>query len=188
MRKVWSLFTLATLLGCGGSSADPGSADGGSDSTIGGGGHFLGGTGGVTGSGGLTGSGGGTAVCTSGKTWSSGTGPNMAPGYDCLSCHSFVLGGTVYPTAHEPNNCDGTGASGLAVVITGADGNVVTLTPNPSSGNFYTTTPIKTPFTAKVTDASGAQRAMMASQTTGNCNSCHTTAGANGAPGRIMAP
>ena len=31
-------------------------------------------------------------------------------------------------------------------------------------------------------------RMMVASQTAGNCNSCHTQNGANGAPGRIMAP
>ena len=33
-----------------------------------------------------------------------------------------------------------------------------------------------------------AERAMVAAQTSGDCNSCHTLAGTNGAPGRIMLP
>jgi mono/diheme cytochrome c family protein len=112
----------------------------------------------------------------------------MRPGNDCKSCHSFTIAGTVYPTAHEPNNCDGTAAGGLKVVITGADGTTMTLTPSATSGNFYSSTQVKTPFTAKVTSSAGASRAMVASQTAGNCNSCHTPTGANSAPGRIMAP
>ena len=43
------------------------------------------------------------------------------------------------------------------------------------------------PFTAKVT-YQGRERAMTAPQTSGDCNGCHTQAGANGAPGRITLP
>jgi hypothetical protein len=147
------------------------------------------GSGGRAGTGGAVGTGGSSApVCTSGKTWTGGNGQDMRPGNDCKACHSFTIAGTIYPTAHEPNNCDGTAAGGLKVVITGADGSTVMLTPSATSGNFYSNTNIKTPFTAKVTNSSGAVRMMVASQTAGNCNSCHTPDGANGAPGRIMAP
>lgn len=151
------------------------------------------GAGGVLGSGGaggiVAGSGGSSAtVCSSGKTWTSGNGQDMRPGNDCKGCHSFTIAGTVYPTAHEPNNCDGTASGGIKVVITGADGSTVTLTPSAASGNFYSNSTIKTPFTAKVTNTAGAVRMMVASQTAGNCNSCHTQDGGNGAPGRIMAP
>ena len=180
MRKLLTFVALTTL-SCGGTGGDPapdaGSSGGSSD-----GGHFVAGSGGAVGSGGTPGS------CTSGKMWSGGNGPDMAPGYDCLACHSFPAAGTIFPTAHEVNDCDGTAANGLKVVITGADGKVVTLTPSPTSGNFYAGTAITPPFTAKVTDASGGVRAMMSSQMVGNCNACHTVAGANGAPGRIMAP
>ena len=156
----------------------------------------LGGRGGRVGSGGAVGTGGmmaGTGgssapVCTSGKTWTSGNGQDMRPGNDCKGCHSFTIAGTVYPTAHEPNNCDGTAAGGIKVVVTGADGSTITLTPSATSGNFYSNSTVKTPFTAKVTNSAGAVRMMVASQTAGNCNSCHTQDGGNGAPGRIMAP
>jgi mono/diheme cytochrome c family protein len=43
------------------------------------------------------------------------------------------------------------------------------------------------PFTAKVT-YKGRERAMAAVQTSGDCSSCHTQTGTNGAPGRITLP
>src|SRR5947208_3034410 len=76
------------------------------------------------------------AVCTSNQTWTGGNGAQMRPGIGCRSCHSFTIAGTVYPTAHEPTNCNGVdGSKGVRVVITGADGTMLTLTPN-SVGNF----------------------------------------------------
>ncbi|HSY23238.1 MAG TPA: hypothetical protein VK841_14025 [Polyangiaceae bacterium] len=54
-------------------------------------------------------------------------------------------------------------------------------------GNFYSTGSIATPFDAKVLNGS-KERDMVAAQTSGDCNSCHTEQGANGAPGRIMPP
>lgn len=163
----------STGSGSGGRPAQPGS--GGAPGTGGSG------SGGSSGSGGVAGS-----VCTSMKTWNDTTGPLMAPGYPCLSCHSFSLGGTIYPTAHEANNCDGATGGGLSVIVTGANGQTVTMTPN-AAGNFYATAPISTPFTVKVTSSNGT-RVMQTPQTSGDCNSCHTVAGANGAPGRIMTP
>jgi hypothetical protein len=127
-------------------------------------------------------------VCTSKKTWTSGSGPDMYPGNDCRGCHSFAIAGTVYPTLNEPNNCDGTGANGIKVLITGSDNVTLTLTPSTTSGNFYSNTNVKTPFSVKLTNSAGASRSMVTHQTAGNCNSCHTPTGANGAPGRIMAP
>jgi hypothetical protein len=178
--------------GSGGAASGGATGSGGSTASggaIGTGGRGSGGRGG--GSAGMTGSGsGGTvaAVCTSNKMWTSGNGTDMRPGNDCASCHSFTIAGTVYPTVHEPNNCNGTAANGIKVVITGADGSTMTLTPSATSGNFYTSSAIKTPFSAKVTNTAGGSHAMVATQTKGNCNSCHSQAGANGAPGRITAP
>jgi hypothetical protein len=135
------------------------------------------------------------ATCTSGMTWTRGNhgSSSMNPGRACLDCHATMHGptltiaGTVYPTAHEPDLCDGAnGANGAAVVITGADGQTVTLTPN-AAGNIDTAAPVKFPFTAKVT-FEGRERAMSAKQTSGDCNGCHTQAGASGAPGRILLP
>jgi len=90
----------------------------------------------------------------------------------------------VYPTAHEPLNCNG--KSGVQVVITPASGTALTLTTN-AAGNFYSTAKVTTPYTAKVV-MNGAERAMTAAQTSGDCNSCHTQNGAQMAPGRIMTP
>jgi hypothetical protein len=130
-----------------------------------------------------------TQVCTSKKTWTNGNGTDMRPGNDCTGCHSnFVVAGTVYPTLDEPNNCDGTGAGGIKVLITGADNVTLTLTPSATSGNFYSSSSVKTPYSVKLTNSAGASRSMVAHQTAGNCNSCHTPTGANGAPGRITAP
>jgi len=112
----------------------------------------------------------------------------MRPGNDCAGCHTISISGTVYPTAHEPNNCNGTAAGGIKIVLTGSDGSIVTVTPSATSGNFFSNTDVKTPYTAKITNSSGGTRMMMASQTATNCNSCHTPTGANGAPGRIYVP
>jgi nitrate/TMAO reductase-like tetraheme cytochrome c subunit len=111
----------------------------------------------------------------------------MRPGNTCTSCHSFTIAGTLYPTAHEPTNCNGVnGSTGARIVISGADGRTLTLTPT-AAGNFYSSTAVATPFTARVTGGAGT-RAMATPQTSGNCNSCHTQNGANGSPGRMMIP
>jgi hypothetical protein len=127
------------------------------------------------------------AKCTSGTNWTSGNNANMRPGEACVGCHRFTLAGTVYPTGHEPNDCNGVGTSAAAtVVITDAKGTTLRLNVN-SAGNFYSSTAISAPYTAVVQTSKGS-RAMVASQTNGNCNSCHTQNGANGAPGRIVVP
>jgi hypothetical protein len=130
-------------------------------------------------------------VCTSGKTSSSGReSSTMLPGEACISCHQqnrgprFSIGGTAYPTAHEPDDC--IGASGIQVVITDANNQVLTLTAN-QAGNFYSQRSVALPYHAKVV-AGGNERAMSAAQTSGDCNSCHTEQGTSQAPGRIMAP
>lgn len=170
----------------GGASAGGSSFGGGAN----GGRNGMGGgaNGGRAGMGAGGGSAGTTAVvCTSKTNWTNGNGPNMRPGAACKSCHNFTVAGTVYPTAHEPTNCNGVnGSTGVRVVITGSNGVAVTLTPG-SSGDFYTSTRIATPFTVTLMNG-GTTRKMLTPQTSGDCNSCHTQNGANGAPGRIMAP
>jgi hypothetical protein len=133
-------------------------------------------------------------VCSSGDMWEEddGEGEQMRPGRACISCHgmmngpSLTIAGTVYPTAHEPDHCDGADDSDIAVVITGADGRVLELEVN-SAGNFHSMQRVALPFSAKVV-YDGRERRMGAMQMTGDCNSCHTLQGANGAPGRIMLP
>ena len=141
-------------------------------------------------------------VCTSNHTWTSGNhgSSSMNPGLACVSCHSsrgegprFALAGTLYPTAHEPDLCDGVngGAVGAQVVIVDANGQSITMTPN-SAGNFSWEGNLATPYQAKVIYM-GRERAMIESQTSGDCNNCHTQQGAmptgtTKAPGRILLP
>jgi len=156
----------------------------------------AGGAGGGGGGGGTVDPLGATPRCTSGTTWTGGNNGNsmMNPGRACISCHAgeddaprFTIAGTLYPTGHEPNLCNGVnGTTGARVVIVDAANHTVTLTPN-AAGNFMYTGPITTPYHAKVT-YQGRERIMPVAQTTGDCNSCHTQNGTNGAPGRITLP
>ncbi len=146
--------------------------------------------------------------CTSGTFWNPANegGPLMNPGLSCLSCHTggggggddsgggdgeaalYTIAGTVYPTGHEPDLCNGTAGvmAAARVVIVDARNVTITLTPN-AAGNFFTAQAITFPFHAKVT-YQGRERIMTAAQSNGSCNGCHTQNGANGAPGRITLP
>jgi hypothetical protein len=135
-------------------------------------------------------------VCTSKTTWTRGNAesPDMNPGMTCISCHTtmnkgpkLTIGGTIFPTAHEPDLCNGgNSTTGARVVIVGADGKTITLTPS-ASGNFRYEGALAKPYSAKVTYL-GRERGMIEKQTSGDCNSCHTQAGIMMAPGRIMLP
>jgi hypothetical protein len=143
--------------------------------------------------------------CTSGNNWTLGNrgSVNMRPGGACNSCHAttggeapmFAFGGTVYPTAHEPNDCNSVIPGGPAsVVVTDSNGKVITRPVN-AVGNFYyldTTGTFTPPYTAKVVH-DGKERVMTTPQTDGDCNNCHTQTGSKGsgtkpAPGRIILP
>lgn len=114
----------------------------------------------------------------------------MNPGRACNTCHvqrggpNYQVSGTVYPTAHEPDDCNG--VNDANIVITDANGVVKKIGVN-SAGNFFTSEPIAAPFRVTVTRG-GKERPMASAVTIADCNSCHTTAGVNGAPGRVMAP
>ncbi len=139
-----------------------------------------------------------TVVCTSGTMWTEGDHGSalMHPGEACIACHTvdhgptFAAAGTVFPTLHEPDNCDGANLSGMAVIDIVDSKGVETKIPVDSVGNFHayadqvTITP---PFSAAVVEGTKS-RAMTEHQTTGDCNGCHTVEGASGAPGRIMEP
>jgi hypothetical protein len=146
-------------------------------------------------------------TCTSGQTMTTPDGPTMRPGEACLGCHTgggggddnggggedddeaaaYALGGTVYPTAHEPNDCVGAvNGGGSVVTVIDAAGRTINLTPN-AVGNFFYAGTITFPITARIAK-NGLSRSMTTPQTSGNCNACHTLTGTNGAPGRILEP
>jgi hypothetical protein len=134
--------------------------------------------------------------CTSGMTWTGGNQGSflMHPGGTCLTCHeayehapTFSAAGTLYPTAHEPTDCNGYGGKDAVIEITDANKKVYQLTPN-TVGNFILADPGFTPpYTVKVL-YQGRTRQMFGAQVNGDCNSCHSQNGSAGAPGRILLP
>lgn len=145
------------------------------------------------------------AQCTSMVTSQVDDGAAMSPGLACITCHNdsntdgkkapdLTLGGTAYATPHEPDNCNAKVVSGPAiskavVEITDKNGVVITLALN-AVGNFYRKSSVGAvalPYTAKIV-YDGRERVMTAPQTSGDCNHCHTQAGTENAPGRILLP
>lgn len=133
-------------------------------------------------------------VCQSGKLWTGGESESerMNPGMACIDCHRkegprFTVAGTLYGSSDEKDRCGGTNENGAAVYIQGSDGKVQKLVPN-DMGNFYSKLSVAAPYKAWVQTADGKKNAMVAQQSIGDCNTCHTQKGENGAPGRIVLP
>jgi hypothetical protein len=141
------------------------------------------------------------AQCTSMANTGNTEDKYMFPGRACVSCHAkdpeappLVIGGTVYATPHEPNDCNAAPVTGPAietatVEITDKNGTVITLKTS-TNGNFYrkaSSGAVALPYTAKV-KYNGLERIMVGAQMSGDCNECHTQAGTQNAPGRILLP
>jgi hypothetical protein len=135
------------------------------------------------------------SVCTSGKYYDDSKDDQdqqMAPGTPCVSCHAgsgatdLFSAGTVYPTLHEPDNCQGTSSSGLSVVLIDANNTSHTIPVN-AAGNFVRYTSIPLPYRALVVSGTGT-KAMNTPQTDGDCNHCHSESGDSTTPGRIIGP
>lgn len=131
--------------------------------------------------------------CTTGEVWTGGDeeSPLMHPGGDCIGCHAderegpqYTLAGTVMGALDEATDCYG--VQGVTVTITDNNDDVLELTTN-AAGNFFTREPIAMPYTV-VIELDGEERPMGAAQTDGNCATCHTETGAEGAPGRVLVP
>ena len=144
----------------------------------------------------------GVAVCSSGAYWKDADKGSefMHPGGKCNTCHdknpmapNFTVTGTVYPTSHEPDECNGIvnisdiGTSDVTVVITDKSGRSLAPLQVNSVGNFKFEAEVIKPFLAKVV-ANGKENKMMGTINSGDCNFCHTQMGAEGAPGRITIP
>lgn len=131
-------------------------------------------------------------TCSTGSEWTRGNegSTKMKPGQACMACHdrgegpTFKVAGTVMGAIHDPDDCNG--VQDVIVRITDADGVVTELTTN-SAGNFYTNDHIALPYTAQL-EYNGNIREMLGAQDEGDCGTCHTDAGASGAPGRVVVP
>jgi hypothetical protein len=130
-----------------------------------------------------------STVCTSGTFWAdqSPASALMNPGEACIACHSktggppYVLAGTVYPTLHEPDDCNG--ATNVSVLIIDATGTTHTIPVN-AAGNFTRVTTLPMPYRAMIVRGSSVSQ-MNTPQTDGDCNGCHS---GSSALGRVLAP
>ncbi|MCB9679434.1 MAG: carboxypeptidase regulatory-like domain-containing protein [Alphaproteobacteria bacterium] len=134
--------------------------------------------------------------CISDAFWTFGNqeSPLMHPGDACIECHTalgegpaFRIAGTVYSEYDEPDDCNG--LAGIEVEIVDDEGTSWTTTTN-SAGNFFFRTSQMNPvwpITATVR-RNGNEISMLTPQSTGDCSTCHTWNGDNGAAGRIVAP
>lgn len=135
-------------------------------------------------------------------------GPTMSPGWACFACHSGAdfqgqnpggqmdrldvrndYMGTVFVAPHEKDLCSPQLPTGATVeILTPAGAVVARLTVN-AGGNFYGDATGAKPasYTARVVTSTGV-RTMSGAQTSGDCNTCHTAEGREGAPGRIFLP
>lgn len=120
----------------------------------------------------------------------------MNPGLSCPTCHlsngldyvAFKYAGTVMAGLHEKNLCKSPPTSdGGVVEILSPDGGLFWAWAVNTSGNFRTLDAGPSPYVARLTRG-GATKASQTTHTSGDCNSCHTEQGANGAPGRLTWP
>lgn len=114
---------------------------------------------------------------------------------------AYFFMGTVYPSVNERDLCDSKPPPNVVVEIVSLDGGLIErMTASTRSGNFASdgengrslallnyNSPVPTPYRARVL-ANGKESVMQSAQTSGDCNSCHTERGDNGAPGRIVYP
>jgi len=144
-------------------------------------------------------------MCSSGRFWGEGDDgdPRMHPGRDCITCHDrerpdeddipdLLIGGTVYPTGHEPNDCYGDSSADLQVVVRSLmSDDEITLQPN-ATGNFLlrrgdAPAGFAAPFSVKLVQGD-LERIMPIEAPHGSCNRCHTQDGTMNAPGRVVSP
>jgi len=114
----------------------------------------------------------------------------MLPGRVCINCHRaggqaaaypWTFAGTVFGSGTA--RCNSGGLAGVTVEILKIDGTVQDTATTNMVGNFYSKTPITTPFRARVSGM-GKMKEMAFTPTTGACASCHSPTAMAG--GRIF--
>jgi hypothetical protein len=139
------------------------------------------------------------SVCSSGEIWtySDKDSPLMNPGRSCVMCHAenadeehapfYKFAGTVMQALHESDDCRG--APQMTIELTDANATKWVIVGN-SAGNFWLdpTAEVALPYTARIIDEHGNERVKQVPVSDGDCASCHTREGANGASGRLLPP
>ena len=118
-----------------------------------------------------------------GSKGSGDSGGSHNEGRNCLSCHSFTSAGTVFTSLHASNNTPG--AAGYRIKLSTG----VVYRSARGTGNSRASSFPSGKFTAQVIDPNGnvvnSSADMSHDASRRACNSCHSSSGNNGAPGRI---
>ena len=112
-------------------------------------------------------------------------------GKNCLECHSFTSGATIFTSLDAANYDETKAARGFNIRLLLGNGESVTYSKGNGYGNYkYSGTSSKLDtFTPQVIDANGTvvnQALHLHDSGRLACNRCHTQEGAHGAPGRII--
>ncbi len=113
-------------------------------------------------------------------------------GKNCLECHSFTGGGTIFKHLHTANYDEKDASSKHKIQLLLSSGNIITYDKGNGYGNFKYQGDKNTigNFTAQIVDNNGT--VVNQSRTDSHnsdrlaCNRCHTQEGLHGAPGRIV--
>lgn len=113
-------------------------------------------------------------------------------GKNCLECHSFTGGGTVFKGLHIADYDEKNAAQNHKIRLLLSSGNTITYSKGNGYGNYKYSGDKNAigNFTAQIIDSNGTvvNKSRPDSHNANRlaCNRCHTQDGANGAPGRIV--
>lgn len=136
----------------------------------------------------------GSTSCSTDQWWNLGDreSETMHPGIACIDCHTarregprYTYAGTAFQALDDEDDCRG--IAGAVIDIIDSDGNVAFSMTTNNVGNFSSRAALVSPYTARIT-YEGRTAEMVGPQTDGDCNRCHTAAGIEDAPGRVLIP
>lgn len=138
-------------------------------------------------------------TCASGVFYNQLTEPPgelMNPGMSCPTCHAanalayvaFQYAGTVMVAPHEKNACKPPASfDGGTVEVLFLDGGLFWKWDVNASGSFKTLDAGPSPYVARLSK-NGQSKSSQTPHTSGDCNTCHSEQGSNGASGRLTFP
>ena len=109
-------------------------------------------------------------------------------GVACSNCHSFKIGGTIFKSLHAQDGDVNNAALNYYVVLKTNNGSYKVKIGR-GTGNFNLNISIPSTFIPQVYDGAGNlvnSSSLPHQPSYTDCNSCHTSNGKNGAPGRIV--
>ncbi len=118
--------------------------------------------------------------------------PQHNQGKNCLECHSFTSGGTIFKSIDAEDKDEQDAAQGFNIQLLLDSGETISYAPGNGYGNvlYNGDQGAINSFTAQIIDSQGVvvNQSHINSHDVGRlaCNRCHTQEGLNGAPGRVV--